>query len=142
MIRTYSDLAAWITGAAEKYGDPSRPILQLAFEWQADLDKYQAAGLAWGVLDGKPAILALQPNEADNGWEVVGLEIPVALDGPIVDDSELKAFAAEKLGPGVWALKPSLNLPGLLHAFVILCGAPDPAPWEEQRRILMPRQTL
>ena len=34
----------------------------------------------------------------------------------------------EYLGPGAWALTPSLVTP-VLHGFVILRGAPDPAPW-------------
>lgn len=37
--------------------------------------------------------------------------------------------------PGIWCLSPSLNVPGLVHAFVVLYGVPDPAPFD--KRILV-----
>jgi hypothetical protein len=36
----------------------------------------------------------------------------------------------ERIVPGVWALNPSLNIPGVIHVFVLLYGVPNPAPWE------------
>ena len=34
-----------------------------------------------------------------------------------------------RLGPGVWDLDPSLHVPTQIHAFLVLIGAPEPAPW-------------
>jgi hypothetical protein len=41
----------------------------------------------------------------------------------------MKNWGLAKLGPGVWGVTPSI-IGGGIHAYVVLCGAPDPAPWE------------
>jgi hypothetical protein len=46
----------------------------------------------------------------------------------------LAAFGIIEIVPGLWHLTPSLNLPGVLHMFVVVYDVPSPAPWE--RRII------
>jgi len=48
-------------------------------------------------------------------------------------DGSMEIFGLRQLGPGTWRVAPSVNIPGQIHAFVILCGVPDPAPWEKSR---------
>jgi hypothetical protein len=41
----------------------------------------------------------------------------------------MRYYGLARLGPGVWRLDPSLYVPGGLHAFIVLCDVPDPAPF-------------
>ena len=59
------------------------------------------------------------------------LSIPVREGGSIGDPTAtygMIAWGMRRLGPGVWALNPSIRQTGL-HAFVILCDVPEPPPW-------------
>lgn len=132
-MKTFSEVAEWMRGAAEQFGDPSVPVAQLFVRWRGDMEKFHrdefAGELRCGMLDGEFAILL--------GRDLPPLPLPVELDGPkIGEEGELQAFGAELVTPGVWALNPSLNAQGLIHAFIVLYGVPDPAPWE--RRIVLP----
>lgn len=42
----------------------------------------------------------------------------------------MKAWGLTKLGDSVWAVAPSIHLPGAFHGYVVLCDVPNPAPWE------------
>lgn len=53
---------------------------------------------------------------------------------------ELMAYGVVRVASDVWAIAPSLNAEGLIHAFIVLYGVPDPAPWE--RRIVLPDRSL
>jgi hypothetical protein len=48
-------------------------------------------------------------------------------------DGSMHRFGMMKIGPGTWKVIPSLNVPRVLHAFVVLCNVPEPAPWEATR---------
>jgi hypothetical protein len=66
------------------------------------------------------------------------IPIPIVLGREVTDDAgDLVKFGSERVIPGVWALNPSLNVPGLIHAFVVLYDVPDPAPWEVEKRIVV-----
>jgi hypothetical protein len=43
--------------------------------------------------------------------------------------AEIDYYGLTKLGPGVWRLDPSLFVPDELHAFLVLCDVPEPAPF-------------
>ena len=44
----------------------------------------------------------------------------------------IRCWGLARLGPGVWAVAPSLvELRYGLHAFVVLCDVPEPPPWEQ-----------
>jgi hypothetical protein len=127
-VRTFAEVSAWCAGAAEEFGDPSLPICQLFFRWQGSL-----AGDGAELICGMPEdalVLLLGPGFPP-------LPLPVQSGEPVVDqDGELLAYGAERVTASVWAITPSLNAVGLIHAFIVLHGVPDPAPWE--RRIVLP----
>jgi hypothetical protein len=71
------------------------------------------------------------------GPERLPVNLTTAGEQPEISDGfELTAFGIVKLGRGVWVLNPSLNIPGELHAYVILRNVPDPAPWEKPRILI------
>lgn len=43
----------------------------------------------------------------------------------------MEYYGLQKLGPGVWRVTPSLFVPGELHAFLVLCDIPEPAPFTQ-----------
>lgn len=85
--------------------------------------------LAFGWLDGE-LVLRLGPD-----FPIFPLRVELG-QLQIGEDGELKNFGAMQVTPGVWWLTPSLNAEGVIHAFLVLYGVQDPAPWE--RRILLP----
>lgn len=122
-MKTFSELADWLTGAAEQFGDPSFPVCQLFVRYIADVAGYHGEELVC--------------TAGLNLWLDRQTPIPLAIsrNGPCMNSvGELTAFAARQLVPGVWFLTPSLNIPGVIDAFIVLYGVPDPAPWE--RRII------
>lgn len=129
-MKKFSDVVAWCVGAAEQYADPAEPVCQLFFRWQEDVltpDSIGGEDLVCGWHDGK-LVLMMGPSFPP-------LPVDVASGGlQLAENGALEAFGASLVTAGVWELVPSLNAPGLLHAFVVLYGVPDPAPWE--RRIL------
>lgn len=44
---------------------------------------------------------------------------------------ELVLWGVRRLGPGVWAVLPSLNIEGEggYHGYVVMHDVPEPAPW-------------
>lgn len=136
-IRTQSFLNVWLAGAAAQFGDPSEPICQLLVRWEGDLPAYTGDDLVAGMVDGR-IVLRLQLGD-----ETVDLPLPIetgqSRSVQLYDDGPPFTFGAQLLASGVWTLDPSLNLPGLIHGFVVLYGVPDPAPWEDAaQRIIVP----
>jgi len=128
------DLAAveeWLTGAAAEYGDPSVPVFQLVCRWVDDPERHFGEDVVCGVREGQ---FLIQVGAATR------IPLHVDRDGPVVAPApgglELMSFGAVPVGAGVWLLEPSLNIPGQLHAFVVLVDVPAPAPW--QRQIITP----
>jgi hypothetical protein len=131
-VKTFGEVATWCAGASEEFDDPSVPVCQLFFRWQEDLATYGGDELACGILDGE-FVLVLGPG-------FPSLPMPVKAGQPQIRREpavELEAYGAELVSPGVWSLAPSLNAEGLIHAFVVLYGVPDPAPWGMERRIIL-----
>lgn len=60
--------------------------------------------------------------------------VPLNLAGPIgVPGGRTVAWGFRKLGPGTWVVEPSVVAPEYgLHAFIVVCEVPNPAPWEPQ----------
>lgn len=135
MMKTFDQVAAWLRGASEEFGDPSAPVGQLFARWQEDLleiDRRPGADVVCGIGDANlqhgEVALILGPGFA--------LPLPLATEPQLNSAGELCAFGASSIAPGLWALTPSLNAEGLIHVFVVLYGVPVPAPWE--RRIVLP----
>lgn len=45
-------------------------------------------------------------------------------------DGSMRLFGIRKIGPRTWKVIPSVNMPQIVHAFVVLCNVPEPPPWE------------
>jgi hypothetical protein len=112
------ELDCFLALAKRDRGDPSQPVFVLS----VNCSKFPEPTDVTARFHGGNLLIEVGAD--------CPLPIPVDLDGPIVIDGKLAAFHIRKMGHGAWALSPSLNMPGILHAFVVLHGAPDPAPWE------------
>jgi hypothetical protein len=122
-MTTYHEVVDWIAGAAEQFDDPATPVCQLFFRWQDNLRRIEGDHLACGLADGD---LALQfvPNFPP-------LPVPMGLGDYELDaNGELLTYGARRITAGVWALSPSLNIEGVIHAFVVLYNVPEPALWD------------
>jgi hypothetical protein len=102
------------------------------------------------MTDPRPEPLCRVGPDGDGGWSLL-LSLPVRTADGGVGRAQLgvpcrpgepdavfergrcvaiSRWGLARLGPGVWRVLPSVVHEGL-HAFVVLWGAPDPAPWEE-----------
>jgi hypothetical protein len=43
---------------------------------------------------------------------------------------KIKAYGLTKIGPGTWKVEPRIEQ-NPIHAHVVLCNVPEPAPWED-----------
>lgn len=127
-MKKVDELMDWCAGALQEFGDPSAVICQMFFEWRSDASRLRGGQLCCAVVAGKPT-LWLGPIGA--------LSIEISNGNHMLNpDGSIAAFGAEQISAGVWSLFPSLNVPGVVHGFVVLHGVPNPAPWE--RLILVP----
>lgn len=120
-MKLLSEIQEWQIGAIEQFGDPATPVGQIFAKFVREPSPLRDIALAaWH--DNKLHI------DFGGGW----LPVPVDDSGPSVtsDTGEIRAFGITKIVPGVWSVFPSLNMPGIIHAFVHIYDAPDPAPWE------------
>lgn len=117
-MKTIEELRDWVTGVEQAFGDPSAATGLLFARYQALPAPSEDIVARY---DGELRLLA--------SWE-----IPIALDpgGYVMRDEELVAFGVEQVMPGLWHLIPSLNIPEVLHVFVVLYDVPTPAPWERK----------
>lgn len=125
-----AEVERWIVGAAQKYGDPSKPVCQLFFRWQ-DLQRGDLLGpdLACGFVDGQVMLLC--------GPDIPPLPVTIVHGAPqVTARRQLLAYGATRIAPGVWSVAPSLNVAGVIHGFVVLYDVPDPAPWT--RMVVLP----
>lgn len=110
--------------SAKDPGDDS-VILRVHAKWLASYDEVmQSMSNAAHILrkpDGswQLALLVRRPNERQLQNLLVSPD--VAREG---------RWQLVKLGPGTWDLPQAVSVEGKLHAFVTLCGVPNPAPWE------------
>jgi hypothetical protein len=125
-MKTCAQLVAWIEGATAELGDPAEAVGQAFFRW-AENWRTSGEDLVIGR-EGQETMLVLGAGAA--------IPFPIKAGEPEISDEGIVAFGAEEITPGVWAVTPSLNVPGLVHVFVVLYGVPSPAPWE--RRIIVP----
>ena len=125
-MKTFAELREWCQGAELEFGDPSEPVCQIFARFTQ-------------VRHDKEITCASQPPSelllhlVEKGPIVIRLSTTAFCLG--LDDA-VETFQAREISSGLWSLSPSLNLPGILHAFVILYDVPSPAPWE--RLIILP----
>lgn len=120
-MKTLSDVERWCHTAAERFGDPSLVTCQLFLRHISHHGQHDGDDLVFAVDRGE-LFLKLDPGE----W----FPLSISPTGPESDlAGELVAFGLEQIESGLWVLLPSLNVPGLIHAFITLYDVPDPAPW-------------
>lgn len=127
-MRTIAELKQAREWARSQLGDPARAVLHLFFRWHnSNGMEYSGDELVASMWGGR---LALWPARQ---WP---LSLPVVVGPAKITDPQtmaMEAWGSERLGPGVWAITPSINQPGTFHAYVILTDVPEPAPWEFPR---------
>jgi hypothetical protein len=127
-MKNFLEVAEWCAGARKKFSDPAIPVTQAFFRYSEDASD-PSGDLTFNGVAGKLSL-----------WILPGEPVLVSVaDSIVVKHGEMQAFAADCIreGPaGVWALRPSLNLPGIIHIFVVLYDVPllgetkDP-PWKK-----------
>ena len=127
-MRTSTELVDWCVGAAAEFGDPSIPVCQLFFRWQRGVEHRTSDELVCGFVDGRLQLVI-------DGCDFV-FPISVHSGDPEITDEGDVTYGATRITSGVYALTPSLNAVGILHAFIVLYDAPEPAPWDQ--RIVLP----
>lgn len=123
-MKLLSEVEQWCMGAAERFGDPSATTGQIFARFVPRPPPVYDDIIA--AYDGDTLLLSLEHGR------VVPLDIDT--DGPVVDEEtrELIAFGIDKICDGLWTLRPSLNVPGAIHAFVCIYDVPAAAPWENR----------
>lgn len=132
-MKTIQELQEWVIGVAKTFGDSSAVTGMLFARYQA---VEAISGDITARYEGDRLLLKLA-NEARGGALPVGdyLPLPIDPDGYVMRDEGLVAFGIEQVMPGLWHLIPSLNIPEVLHVFVVVYDVPTPAPWE--RKIIL-----
>lgn len=126
-MKLIRELEEWITQSTSHYGDPATPVGQIFARFVTrDPGAHDDIVARW---DGRQLFLGFGHGD----W----LPIDIDTDGMKADDEtgHLTAFGVKQICPGFWTLEPSLNMPGVIHAFVHVYGVPAIAPWE--RRIIV-----
>ena len=123
-MKTIDELHAWLSGAADVFGDPALTTGQV-------FARYRPTGVPGGgdiVARYVTDTLILHLGLGND------LELPLDPDGPQVDEETggLTVFGIRQISSGLWTLMPSLNMPGLIHAFVTIYDVPPIAPWESR----------
>src|ERR1022692_2618633 len=130
-MKTFAEVAEWCEGAEASFGDPALPVAQVFLRYVTDVDAYWGEDLVCGMPAQKRTVsilrLRLWPTQSADTSETA-VDVPISRDGPELRENELVGFAIQRIAPGLWCLSPSLNMPGLIHAFVTLYDVPNPAP--------------
>lgn len=119
------------------------PIIQLTPRWTAHVRTEVNLDVTFGTETlpedgefgaGKITAVVLNVStlrEADGCFSDAELIPFLIREGqPELDASGcVKIFGSRRIGAGTWVVTPSLNIECELHAFLILCGVPEPAPW-------------
>ena len=128
-MKTIQEVEEWRVAAVIECGDPSLPVCQLFaryVEGDHRPDRQRMFDL-FCFRDGEDYVLWLGPD--------LIVPLPIAREKAI-DERGVHCYGAERIAGGVWALTPSLNIPGVIHGFVVLYDVPSIPPWE--RLVLLP----
>lgn len=84
-----------------------------------------------GICRMKIPVFGALPKRAvlDMSFPVICGDAEITRNPKDWDDFKINRFGLKKLGPTVWAVDPKIEKEPI-HAFIILTGCPDPAPWE------------
>lgn len=122
-MKTLDELKAWCEGAERRLGDPAAACGHAFFRFAPGAALLRTQDLTFRF-DGLQLLLRVSQRT---------LPISVSIAPSVVmKGGAIEAFGMDKIAPGLWALNPSLNIPGRLHVFVVLYGLPSLAPWESR----------
>jgi hypothetical protein len=117
------ELGSFLAAARTFTGDAAGGVVLVAMEFGDDLRLGLQSGLR-ADYDVPEGILVLRFGQRE-------VLLPVQAGDPVMLPSGgVGIFGLRRLTRDTWALDPSLEIPGELHAFVVLVGVPSPAPWE------------
>ena len=119
------ELAEFLEAAEEGLGDPASSVCLILARW------CEGPCIAPDIIarwDGN----AVQLQIVQQRGEPASFSLRISEEGPGIEGATLQAFGARKFTGGAWALEPSLNLPGVLHGFIVITGVPDPPPWKQR----------
>ena len=128
-MKTIQEVEHWRQQAEMEYGNAALPVGQLFVRYvegdsRPTVDEYFDLFCFW---ENNELVLWLGPD--------LIVPIEVSDKGALFDQGELRAFGASAITTGLWALTPSLNLPGVIHGFITLYDVPSIPPWV--RRIVL-----
>jgi hypothetical protein len=123
-MKTINQFQEWCAGACQELGDPCLATGLIFARYLPTVENYEGPDIAAAYEAGDRLMLYFAPDAA--------VQVAISTEGPKGSAERLLAFGMEKIAPGLWALVPSLNLPNLVHAFVVLYDVSDPAPWESR----------
>ena len=128
-MKTINELGNWQQAIAAAEGDPSARVAQVFLRYAPAPDGSNDLLAVWDAPFLGLYLLPPQP-----------VIVEIHDEGPQVDEEmgELTAFGLDQICAGCWTLRPSLNMPGYIHAFICIYGVPHPAPWE--RMIITPAE--
>jgi len=129
-MKTFTQLLEWLRGAAEQHGDPSL-VTGHAFFRCCEPDNLPPPpddSLQAVFDDGELILYVTECGEP--------ISLPVRVGPPEIGAAGVDRFGLEQISANVWALSPSLNMPGEIHVFVTLYDVPLSPPWE--RKIILP----
>ena len=127
VIGTYEELDHFLAAVNERFGDPSAMVCLMYVGWGNKQNAMPAIWSEWSDLDR----VVLLHFVGMDGMDSVPLK--VSLDEPgLTNEGGLAQFQIRPIAAGVWTISPSLNIPGQLHAFLVIHGVPEPAPWESR----------
>lgn len=118
------------------------PILHLTPSWSErpmDDPRGEIVACVRRSYDGTLSATLSLPN-GRGGRMPLGFPVRVGShEGAMHERGGMVAWGLRRLGPGVWAVAPSIHEPSVLvqvggravplHAYVVLCDVPEPAPF-------------
>lgn len=124
-MKTLSEVEEWRVGATNELGDPAAAVAQIFARFVPRLPARAYQDVIAGYENGSLLL----------SFELANVvPLPIDADGPLYDEElrRLTAFGIRNVCPGFWHLTPSLNIPGVIHAFVCIYDVPAVAPWENR----------
>lgn len=120
-MKTLTEVVQWVDGAAAQFDDPAKPIGMLFAKFEAgDIEQPRPELVTARWAEG--ALWLNLPFD----W----LPLDVAAKPVICGTTgAMRAYGLEQVSDSLWAISPSLNMPGELHVFVVVYDVPTPAPW-------------
>jgi hypothetical protein len=124
VLLTRDELERFLGDVEKATGDPADATCLLFVRWRDETVCPPDMVASWDTAAGAVLLECVDAQST----RVIPLDVSTLAAS--TSGGALTTFHIRSVSPGVWALAPSLNIPGVIHAYVVLHGVPDPAPWE------------